>query len=1225
MIKKKFSTSICCNILLYLVIRYDSIRKSYMRYFSKYNVWATIITLILFIIPFFWFKPGVMDIGGDSSRLYFYDPLSYLKAETLYGIIPSGIGGENIGYYSIPYILLLWLVKSVVQSPTILIDVFHGISLSVGFAAVYFIVKDFLTLGNKEKSKYRELVSILSGIFYILTPTLVLGWDKEILTHNQIFLNPLMFFLLFRFITKSDLKYLLFSLIISFIFAPNFSFVAAPPFFAFYPVTILFIIIYTKLILKRKIPIKLIIVGIVLFILLQLFHLGPQFTSLFSASGQVNSDVFSAQSMYSRGLDYFIGVLPSVKVTISFLNLAQLYTIQPIDYAFIIFPFIIFLGFLWNKNKQYLLTAVFFLITFFFVTANITHVGVAFYEKLFDLPGFSMFRNFFGQWVFVFTFFYTLLFGQALEILFQKLKLRYIAVISLIIVSVLLYNAWPFLNGSLLNKVLFQSKNVKLSSKIDPEYENVLSYIRSLPIDGKFISFPLTDPGYQILSGTDGGAYQGPSTISYLTGKNDFTGYDGLIPFNDTFLTLVQNNDITGINRLFSILNIKYIFYNSDPKIYDNYFPQYPYTYVRGYMPENQKGYQAFLAKLPIHKVKDFGPYYHIYEVDNYLPHFYTADNYIYASDALTPFFVLNLHNSLRSVVYTQGETPRKNSEAIFTATNVNPLLALLDNYHLHVADPFISRRMDDIFYPLVVWNEKRTLKKLAASPNDYVDYSLLFLAKRVSELYTYQDTPITHKPFQEPKLWQVYKWKDYNSWESNLARIETQTETLINWINSAPISDSDKNTDKIKVNESLSGLQLRLRTVVDNSSYSDSDRSYLQKNIINLFAKLYQEINLSTINTSQIPYSVTIPRGSTGEYVPYLHSETGNSLDPSIYSLSIDNQIIAPVAKQAKSPLITFGPIDIKTTQENVILLYKPKNILGSEKWLGSGEVDETPSQTVLSIDSRFSSGAGFSKKIANYQPNTQYVITFDYYTEGDDVLFGVYEKQIQNGDFTTETYFNKILSSKTWKTQQSIVTSSTNATDAYIEFTTIENQYSGKLHIRNLSVVPVPNDTLLFREVVQNKTQQNLPTIQFQKINPTRYIIHVRNAVDPYTLVFSEAFSNNWKLYLPAHPPKQNNVIASYFNGEVQEEKSEDTFFNLAFLHNGKLVTPDLHTEGNGYANVWDISTSDVGNKTNYDLILVYQPQIAFYYYLAVSGITFFGVVLFTIIFLRKKNEKR
>src|SRR4051812_30381420 len=109
---------------------------------KKNKIFVIVLTILLFVIPFFWFHPGETDYGGDSSRLYFYNPLAYLSAQTLYGIISSGVGGENVGYYSIPFIILLWLLKSIVGSPPILASIFNGLTLSLAFLSCYLIIKD---------------------------------------------------------------------------------------------------------------------------------------------------------------------------------------------------------------------------------------------------------------------------------------------------------------------------------------------------------------------------------------------------------------------------------------------------------------------------------------------------------------------------------------------------------------------------------------------------------------------------------------------------------------------------------------------------------------------------------------------------------------------------------------------------------------------------------------------------------------------------------------------------------------------------------------------------------------------------------------------------------------------------------------------------------------------------------------------------------------------------
>ena len=108
---------------------------------QKYHILPFAIAIILFLIPFSWLKPGEMDLGGDSSRLYFYNPLAYLHAETLYSVISSGTGGDAISFYSIPHMVLLAIFR-LMTTPTILLSMYNGIKLSVAFFSCYLIVKE---------------------------------------------------------------------------------------------------------------------------------------------------------------------------------------------------------------------------------------------------------------------------------------------------------------------------------------------------------------------------------------------------------------------------------------------------------------------------------------------------------------------------------------------------------------------------------------------------------------------------------------------------------------------------------------------------------------------------------------------------------------------------------------------------------------------------------------------------------------------------------------------------------------------------------------------------------------------------------------------------------------------------------------------------------------------------------------------------------------------------
>lgn len=177
-----------------------------------------IIAIILFMIPFFWFKPGEMDLGGDSSRLYFYDPVSYFFTSTLYVVSSSSVGGQTLNYANIPFIYLLIALKYIFTSPTILISGLYGISLSAGFIFCYLIIMELT------ESKNNFYAAIAGGLVYVFFPALIDTWRHTLLTFNQVFLNPLIFYLLLKYLKTSRISILLVIVIITFIFSTNFSF-----------------------------------------------------------------------------------------------------------------------------------------------------------------------------------------------------------------------------------------------------------------------------------------------------------------------------------------------------------------------------------------------------------------------------------------------------------------------------------------------------------------------------------------------------------------------------------------------------------------------------------------------------------------------------------------------------------------------------------------------------------------------------------------------------------------------------------------------------------------------------------------------------------------------------------------------------------------------------------------------------------------------------------------
>ena len=619
-----------------------------LNFAKKYRL-VLLITFILFIIPFFWLHPGEMDLGGDSSRLYFYDPVAFIKSTSIFDISAQGKGVVEPNYYYLPYVGLLAVLKFFTHSSTIIISLFNGVKLAGGFIAIYLIVRELLLEArgvNNKKLIYAA--AILSGIFYIVSLDSIhmdFFWERAIMSHNQVFLNPLIFFLLLKFLLTHKYKFLWVSLIVSFIFAPNFGLTSAPPFFAFYPLALLFLLSFVKIFGKKPIPWKGVGIGLALFLGVHAFHLLAQAISLFDSGSFTNSKVFSKEEIEAGGVNYFSAVSPHGK---AILNLLLPSGKQFLQWASFISPLIVIVGFLLNKGrkKEFLFISLFFVITFFLATANITNIGFEFYRKLFYIPGFSMFRNFYTQWMYIFLFFYSLLFGFAAYNILLRLKPNYAKLFYFLVFILLIITGMPLFSGEPINKSTIRgSDNVKGLFTMDPVYEKALKFIRYLPDDGKILVLPLTDNFRQVIYGKDGGAYEGPSTILHLTNKYSFVGYQHFgygkdngnnLPYAEDIMRYSREKNYDKLLSIFTILNIRYVFHNSDPMVYEKGLYLSDYEYMQTSLPKTQDLYKDFLAHFPLHEIYKNGQYV-IYEIDKsaYNPTIFIPEG-IYESNQLS-------------------------------------------------------------------------------------------------------------------------------------------------------------------------------------------------------------------------------------------------------------------------------------------------------------------------------------------------------------------------------------------------------------------------------------------------------------------------------------------------------------------------------------------------------------------------------------------------------------
>lgn len=153
-----------------------------------------------------------------------------------------------------------------------------------------------------------------------------------------------------------------------------------------------------------------------------------------------------------------------------------------------------------------------------------------------------------------------------------------------------------------------------------------------------------------------------------------------------------------------------------------------------------------------------------------------------------------------------------------------------------------------------------------------------------------------------------------------------------------------------------------------------------------------------------------------------------------------------------------------------------------------------------------------------------------------------------------------------------------------------------TSEVHFKNIKVTKSFLDDPLLRKVVDVVSTSSLPMIEFTKIDQTKYLVSIKNAKNPFLLVFSELFNADWRVY-----PVDN----------LEEIR------NIWVTWGRKSILSDKHLLVNGYANGWYID-----QKGDYNLILEYWPQRLLYIGFFISGISLV-LCLGTIVWIKKRRS--
>jgi hypothetical protein len=219
------------------------------------------------------------------------------------------------------------------------------------------------------------------------------------------------------------------------------------------------------------------------------------------------------------------------------------------------------------------------------------------------------------------------------------------------------------------------------------------------------------------------------------------------------------------------------------------------------------------------------------------------------------------------------------------------------------------------------------------------------------------------------------------------------------------------------------------------------------------------------------------------------------------------------------------------------------------------------------------------------------------------------------------------------------------------------------------------INNSEILKRVRDNNNRNEALPTLEFKKINPTKYQVRVHGASGAFPLVFSESFHKEWKAYLTKIRNPQSNIqnLDSYRILDGNEEDQANKGELVDYIKNRWISTLGSNKDGeidyisrnfqgtiqndnlpdgnifetwlkkpidnnrnhlmvNGYANSWIIDSKNLCGNNNlcvknadgtYDLemIVEFWPQRLFYVGLSISLVTFLASIGYLLYNYKKK----
>ncbi len=1157
--------------------------------------------ILSIILTTIWFHKGLL-IGLGESGVSFYNVKNQL-AITSHTWSPFALGiFPGLTICTLPLFYFANLLSQIGISDVGTQAIIFGLCLFSSFIGTT-LLTNYLFV----KSKNKEVISIFTGLFYGLNlVSLVTAWNR--LQYPFLFFYIVIPFALYTFIKACDQKKYAYAILLNVIFLVFSSAFAAIPFIELIWGLLLAYSFFIVLVNWKKDPSKALfailfyILSVTIWALFNSWWLLQMIKAIESVLGEnvysIKGDIGTLNILsQEQGNLSFVYRLMNQQFFDSMKTVwGNFYNTPPFIVISYIIPFLAFSPLIIKKKPGfiYFFLGLSLLVIYFIKGSNPPFGGI--YLFLFShLKIFEVFCSSFEKYGLVLPLAYAPLIGFTLLLLFTTLK-NSISVrktyfiftsLGLLLFVVLVY---PFWNNLIFTYNLPPENNPSIGDYVSVpiDYQSANTFLHkdtdiyrgmALPIDGEGMTYEWKYGfnGVEYLNDMFGIPFLslGTSTIPNLQNITDQFNYTLFkYPFSFT--------------KMMTLLNVKYLLVRSDID-YKNRNTTNPHIltdYINGRSIANLSFEKQF-GKLAFYKNMSF------------IPKIYTAKNLFAAPQSLyfTDIFTLNNFQNKDVVVNTNenefGDKLAQSalSETILPKNVINsdqvPKITLTQ---AELQIPMSRYGADSRFFPLIRFKENLSRWGIVDS-QDKLLYDINISYKRLGELQriALANNLVGIGPAE-------------NEYISSLGIIEK----TINSQDSATLSE---NIDSIRAQ--FLAEQVILNNLI-NSLHPGGIRSSLQSTR-SVFTEFEKHIYVISLYPSQIKNSIqseNIYRFMApldGNYQVLLRQlnyqqyyKTQNQV-----TIQINNKIII-VTPTYKNGFISYGTFMLdKGLNEFHILTPITLNLIKENSSLPL---------TLIATSQKTEIRKTFHLK--NFDPYSQYVASFDYkITNGggatieaesdvDAVKDGKNVPEWSQGISGSVGNFNwqhvayRVYPYHTATTQSiSFVVNATNSCIADNQqdmrlvkmCSTNKSFYTKYTHntefiFKNVKLEKIfPSDLMLFKQNMKTTVIKN-PTITFNEINGSTYIVHIKNAINPYNLVFSENFNPDWQV-----------------------------------IYNNAQIATSKHFMVNSFANAWQIDKTGT-----YNITVRFQDENLFLFGKVLSLLSIIcSVSIFTVYKIWKKKK--